>query len=192
MYRLLIVISVFLTACSTHRAGMLEVRSYQQTTDYTCGPSAVRSLLGYWGKSEAEMQLAQQVQASAEWGTAPEPIADYLRQQGFEVAWGTDGTLGLLRESIEQKTPVLVEWIDWGGHWVLVIGYDDRGTPAEDDDELVFADPYDAVDEKRDGYTRFNAQRFDAMWFDALYFKRGAGLTHRVWIRAVPSTATPR
>ncbi len=192
MHRLLIILCVLLTACSAQRAGMLELTSYQQTTDYTCGPSALRSLLGYWGKTETEMQLAQQVQASEEWGTAPEPIVEYLRRQGFEVAWGSDGSLALLRESIAQKTPVLVEWIDWGGHWVLVIGYNDRGTPAEDDDELVFADPYDAVDGTPDGYTRFNAQRFDAMWFDALYFKRGAGITNRVWIRAVPSAAIPR
>ncbi|MEW5754711.1 MAG: C39 family peptidase [Pseudomonadota bacterium] len=189
MQRLLIVLCVLLTACSAHRAGILEVTSYQQTTDYTCGPSSVRSLLGYWGKNETEEHLAQQVQASEEWGTAPEPIVEYLKQQGFDVTWGTDGTLALLRKNIAEKVPVLVEWIDWGGHWVLVIGYDDRGTPAEDDDELVFADPYDAIDGKQDGYTRFNAQRFDSMWFDALYFKRGEGLTNRVWIRAVPRSA---
>lgn len=193
MYRpLIIVIGLWLTACAAPRPAMLEVASHQQTTDWTCGPSALRSLLGYWGVDESEERLAQLVQASEEWGTAPEPMAEHLRQRGFEVTWGTDGTLALLRRNIEDGVPVLVEWIDWGGHWVLAIGYDDRATPAEDDDELIFADPYDAIDGRRDGYTRFNAQRFDAMWFDALYFKRGAGVTSRVWIRAVPPGAQPR
>ena len=37
----------------------------------------------------------------------------------------------------------MVEWGDWDGHWVAIIGYDNNGTPSIGDDTLIFADPYD-------------------------------------------------
>lgn len=68
--------------------------------------------------------------------------------------------------------PTIVEWIDWGGHWVIAVGYDTRGTPTPDDDILTFADPSDCTDGNVDGLTYFNAERFDSMWFDAFNFGR--------------------
>ena len=59
--------------------------------------------------------------------------------------------------------PTLVEWIDRGGHWVLVVGYDTLGTESTRDDLILFADPSDTHDSQKDGQTEFNALRFESL-----------------------------
>ncbi len=83
----------------------------------------------------------------------------------------------------DNGVPTLVEWIDYGGHWVLVVGYDTRGTETDRDDVIHFADPADGHDGNRDGLTSFNARRFNAMWFDAFLFGRPMS---KIYITAVP------
>ena len=97
-------------------------------------------------------------------------MVSWLERHGFEVTWGENGSLKLLRENLSRGIPTLVEWIDWGGHWVIVVGYDTRGTESERDDVIYFADPADGLDEVRDGLTSFHAKRFESMWFDAFLF----------------------
>lgn len=62
--------------------------------------------------------------------------------------------------------PVMVEWGDWDGHWISIIGYDNNGTPSIGDDTLIFADPYDTSDHWQDGYAIFPLERFFYMWQD--------------------------
>jgi hypothetical protein len=94
----------------------------------------------------------------------------------------------MLRSNLENGVPVMVEWMDWGGHWVVVTGYDTRGTETGWDDVIIFADSVDSHDDRVDGITWFNYGEFDAMWFDAHYFPET--MRDRVWIVAVPA-ATP-
>lgn len=60
--------------------------------------------------------------------------------------------------------------MDWGGHWVVVVGYDTQGTETIWDYVIIFADSVDCHDDRVDGITCFNYGEFDAMWFDAHYF----------------------
>lgn len=62
--------------------------------------------------------------------------------------------------------PVLVEWGDWDGHWMAIIGYDTMGTPGIGDDVLIFADPYDTSDHWQDGYYFYPAERWFTQWRD--------------------------
>jgi hypothetical protein len=149
---------------------LLNVNSYQQTTEYTCGPAAVVSLLHYLGREGNEMTIAGEMGTSTTTGTTPEQMTTWLNGHGFIASWHQQGTLEKLRENLENNIPTLVEWSDWGGHWVLVIGYDTRNTKDLMDDVVIFADPYDRHDDHQDGYTWFNAQRFYYMWYDALLF----------------------
>jgi len=48
--------------------------------------------------------------------------------------------------------PILIGWDEWGGHWQVIIGYDDMGTEDTQDDVLILADPYDTTDHNQDGY----------------------------------------
>lgn len=67
---------------------------------------------------------------------------------------------------LEAGRPILVEWGDWDGHWMAIIGYDTMGTPAIGDDVLIFADPYDTSDHWQDGYYFYPAERWFTMWRD--------------------------
>lgn len=161
----------------------LPVDSYQQTTEYTCGPASVISLLGYYGKTGDELKIAGEMGTSSICGTTPEQMTSWLNDHEFTASWHQEGTLEMLRESLTAGMPVLVEWSDWGGHWVLVIGYDTRNTEDPMDDVLIFADPYDHHDDRQDGITWFNAQRFYYMWYDALLF---GSVMKRIYIQAIP------
>jgi ABC-type bacteriocin/lantibiotic exporter with double-glycine peptidase domain len=159
------------------------LKAYQQTTDYTCGPSAVLTLLQYYNRTGDEMQLAREMNTSTTHGTTPENMAGWLRENGFSVAWGENGTLEMIRENLARKVPTLIEWSDWGGHWVVAIGYDTRNTAPISDDVIIFADPYDRHDDRIDGINWFNAERFYYMWYDARLFGK---LMYRIYITATP------
>lgn len=41
---------------------------------------------------------------------------------------------------------------EWGGHWQVIIGYDDMGTiDRTEDDVIILADAYDTTDHNQDG-----------------------------------------
>jgi hypothetical protein len=165
---------------------MLPIRAFQQTTSYTCGPAALLTLLRHYEKDGDEMTIADEARCTPDKGTDPDNMVAWLEAHGFQVTWGEHGSLDLLRGNLERGVPTLVEWIDYGGHWVVVVGYDTRGTDTPWDDVIHFADPADDHDDERDGLTSFNALRFDAMWFDAFLFDRPM---FKVFITATPKEA---
>lgn len=72
-----------------------------------------------------------------------------------------------LTAQLKANRPVLVEWSDWDGHWTIIIGIDNNGTPDfMGDDILIFADPYDTSDHRQDGYSIASLERFFCMWKD--------------------------
>jgi hypothetical protein len=172
------------TPVESEHLTLLPIRAFQQTTSYTCGPAALITLLEYYGRAGEEMTIADQASCTSGKGTSPQNMVAWLENNGFDVTWGEHGSLEMLRANLDKGIPTLVEWIDYGGHWVLVVGYDTRGTESPRDDVIWFADPADGHDGVRDGLTSFNARRFDSMWFDAFLFDKPM---ERVYITAVPS-----
>lgn len=162
---------------------LLKAESFQQTTEYTCGPASVVTLLKYYGKTADEMRIATEMGTSTTCGTTPQQMTEWLNNHGFNATWNQEGSLEMLRQNLTNHKPTLVEWSDWGGHWVLVIGYDTRNTESTADDVIIFADPYDRHDDHPDGLTWFNAERFYYMWYDALLF---GSTMRRIFIEAVP------
>ena len=177
----------------------LGVRGYQQTTDYTCAPAAVMSLL-HWYKllpdkelnAQTEMRIAREMgtrdMKSPQPGTTTEEIVKWLDSNGFVVLAGQDGTVDLVRSYLNKGIPVLVEWIDWGGHWVVATGYHAAyESPAKGPDTIFFADPAShwSNPNNPDGISSFNAWRFRDMWFDVQYLNPGQ-ITRNVYIVAVP------
>ena len=177
----------------------LGVKGYQQTTDYTCGPAAVMSLLRWYNvlsdqslNHDTEMLIAKEMGTgdinSKHPGTTPQQMENWLKKNGFEVMLGYNGTLGMIRENLKQGIPTLVEWIDWGGHWVVVTGYYAAyESPEKGVDTIFFADPavHWTTVNNPDGISSFNAWRFRDMWFDAQYINPGH-LVKNVYIVAVP------
>lgn len=177
------------------------VKAYPQTTEYTCGPAALLALARYYGvpgiaaDRETEMQIAREAgtrsdtipKEQGKTGTKPEEMARWLEQKGFTVKVEfedrADGSaLERLKENIRKGVPTLVAWADLTGHWVIAVGYDDRGNADPWDDVLIFADSYDKFDDYPDGYSFANANRFYWLWFDAFYFD---AITWRTMITAV-------
>lgn len=71
-----------------------------------------------------------------------------------------------LKKYLDKNIPIMVEWGDWGGHWLTIIGYDNMSTPTVSDDVLIFADSYDVTDHSQDGYYVYPLERFFTMWSD--------------------------
>jgi len=154
---------------------ILPIKAYQQTEEYTCGPAALMTLLHYYGKLPAkamnpktELRIAKELRTSAAAGTSQKKMVNWLTTHGFKVFSGMNGSLNLLRLSLKQGIPVLVHWIDWGGHWVIFSGYYAGGKSVNDDEDLMFfADPsalYTNV-QTINNLTIFNPNRFTMMWF---------------------------
>lgn len=179
---------------------LLPVSGWQQSTDYTCGPSSVLSLLRYWGLvtetdpkilTKIEMRLAAEMGSNMTSGTTPEAILAWFQSHGiaatlFEQDAEHNDTVTpywawfALKDLLRAGAPVLVEWSDWGGHWVVAKGFDDRGTADFADDVIFFADPYDRHDDRKEGTTIFNMERFYWMWYDARLFGRYRARIHIV------------
>ena len=69
---------------------------------------------------------------------------------------------------------------EWGGHWQVIIGYDDMGTLGDgevnagtQDDVLIIADPYDTTDHNQDGYVIKGFERLVYGWGSAFEKKFG-------------------
>jgi hypothetical protein len=174
------------------------LKAYQQTTDYTCGPAALLSLAKFYElpgikeDAKTEMRIAKESGTrdlnSSRPGTKPQEMVAWLERNGFSTQIefedkGDSTALKRLRENIHSGIPTLVEWIDLSGHWAIAVGYDYRNASDPWDDVLNLADPYDRYDDYCDGYSFVNANRFYWMWFDALYFDN---ITWRTMITAIP------
>jgi predicted double-glycine peptidase len=174
---------------------ILKVQGYQQTEDNTCGPSAVMSLMNYYHmlspsqvNKTTELKIAREMGTTLEYGTKPKQMVHWLEKHGFNVKSGTNGTINMARNELNHGTPVIAEWVDWGGHWVVITGYNQQGKKMDiDKDTLFLADPAVRFDNIKYiyGLSTITPDRFASMWFDAQYFKPGH-LVKGIYIIATP------
>ena len=149
-------------------------QTYQQTTEYTCGAACSLMVLNWFGKSRYhEMLVGQLIESIPGKGSTVGNIADFFDLIGWEVDYHADTELRFQEpedferyviDSIDNHTSVLVDWVDWAGHWQVIIGIDTCGTEGPYDDVLIFADPYDVTNHFQDGYYTFPLARFFYMW----------------------------
>ena len=148
--------------------------TYQQTTEYTCGAACTLMVLNWFGaKKYHEMAVGQLIESQPEKGTTVENIADFFDLIGWNVKHhaGTELKFDSLEhfeqsviQYIDRGIPILVDWVDWAGHWQVIIGIDTCGSDTPYDDVLIVADPYDITDHYQDGYYIFPLGRFFGMW----------------------------
>ena len=183
----------FDTLSSNDHLTVIPLKSYrQQVTNYSCGAVAAMTVMSYYGRSvnntdDEEILLAHEMNqnVSEKTGINPEQMTSWLNRNGWNATWHTGGSREMLLANLKAGIPTIVEWIDWGGHWVVVVGYDTRGTETVWDDVIIFADSVDCHDDRVDGITYANYGEFDAMWFDAHYFPQG--MQERVYVIARPA-----
>lgn len=109
---------------------------------------------------------------------SPVIVFDYLGKPVevalFDFAW-----------FLERGIPVIVGSQTWGGHYQVVVGYDDMGTPEDTkDDVLILADPYDTTDHKQDGFVIKPYERFIWDWSVAF----DPDFDHYVFLAAWPAS----
>ena len=149
--------------------------TYQQTTEYTCGPAAALTVLYYYGVEkydEASLAVEMKTQGYPI-GTKPKDMLAFFER----IGWKTQSNkthprfeeftdfMKFARETLSAGVPILIDNVEWGGHWRVIIGYDTMNTENTLDDVIITADPYDTSDHKQDGYAVSNAERFYSMWF---------------------------
>jgi uncharacterized protein len=121
----------------------------RQSTEYSCGASALRSVLSYWGKDVDEAELMKLLGTTEEQGTYPEDIVRGARALGFEADTKENLTLDeverftatgdpmialaqVWRSQRDSKANVAEDWDN--GHYIVVLGVDR--------DYVYFQDPY--------------------------------------------------
>ena len=168
--------------------------TYQQTTEYTCGGAAALTMLYWYGdKKYDEMSLTKAFKTRPyPYGTHLHEIENFFKRIGWQVKSSIgrdyisryDDFKAFILQELRAGHPVLVENIEWGGHYRVIIGYDTMGTENSLDDTLVFMDSYDTSDHLQDGYTIVNGERFFNMWFDRSMLKESD--RYQPWIVAYP------
>ncbi|MCL2060602.1 MAG: hypothetical protein FWH01_16380 [Oscillospiraceae bacterium] len=102
------------------------------------------------------MALANGWETVKEWAylTTDDLARGFLEDEDGERHYLVDGAAddGLIPYYLGLGRPILIGWNEWGGHWQVIIGYDDMGTDDTQDDVLILADPYDTTDHNQDGY----------------------------------------
>lgn len=151
--------------------------TYQQTTEYTCGAASALMVLHWFGADEGydELMIGDLVEIDTEKGTSVEGLAQFFEELGWDVVFHADTDCyfesiedaeAWFIEQLDADVPVMVDWVDWAGHWQVVIGLDLCGTDDPYDDVLILADPYDITDHSQDGYYIYPMGRFFDMWHE--------------------------
>lgn len=166
----------------------------QQVTYYTCGPAAANMVVKYYNGDiiDNELAVGKIMSTSSTVGTNTKGMVKYFEKLGWEVHSSVkDKTpdnyvdfLKFVESNLKNNTPIIVENVDWGGHWRVIIGYDTMGTEHKSDDVLIVADPFDTTDHLQDGYGIVPAERFFYMWFDHQLYSRSE--QQRQWLTAKP------
>lgn len=161
-------------------------KTYEQSTEYSCGPSSAFMVLNWFqpklAKKYNEEKIIEMSGTDENTGVGPDGIQKFFNDIGWytQVNYQTDpyftgkSTSGdaLLEfekfciKNIDNGVPVMVDWIDWDGHWQVIIGIDTCQKDNSSDDVLILADPYDTSDQYQDGYYTFSAERFFYMWHE--------------------------
>ena len=167
----------YFTAKSTDtRIILSNFPTYQQTKENTCGPAAALTVLYYYGVTNyTEEDLAREMKTKPyPIGTNPKDMLAFFER----LKWKTesnithsrfeeyDDFMNFVKKNLAENTPIMVENVEWGGHWRVIIGYDTMGTESTLDDVLIMVDPYDTCDHLQDGYAVNNGEKFYSMWFD--------------------------
>lgn len=130
---------------STVKEILFGVPDVRQSTNYSCGASALQAVLSYWGgEDQREDVLMKKLNITHE-GASSEDIIRVAQGMGFEAEFKENLTLADLEASIKAGIPVIIvgqawrdnettpwedDWDD--GHYMVVIGLDERNVYLED------------------------------------------------------------
>lgn len=176
-------------------------KTMQQTSEWSCGVTSALMVLEHYGKlgdyNEESLATFRENDLNPEATTLQGVINIFEGVGGFKIESTYDYneetkyeeiTLDMIKAYLKKDVPVIVAWNDWGGHWQVIIGYDDMGSETTQDDVIIVADSYDTTDHNQDGYGIYPAERFYYNWTMYDFFEDAFGSTERdlLFIAAKP------
>jgi len=147
-------------------------KTYQQTSEWSCGVASALMVLNWYDKlgdyTEESLAAFRSNGLAAEGTSTRQCIEIFEGVGGFDVYSTFDCadnvydvfTYDYIQQTLAEGKPIMIGWNDWGGHWQVIIGYDNMCTETTQDDVLIVADPYDTTDHNQDGYGTYGAERF--------------------------------
>ena len=126
---------------------LLPVPDVRQSTEYSCGATALQAVLGYYGIDVREAVLMGKLHCVPKQGTRPESIERVARAYGLQAELRQHVTLADLQKELDLGRPVIVDaqawrkkkelklpWSDvWeSGHYLVAIGMDADNLYVED------------------------------------------------------------
>lgn len=122
------------------------VPDVRQAEHYSCGAASFQAVMNYYGMDSFEADLRTMLNTAASHGTYPWDMVRVAKQLGFDAEWKDNLTLSDLEAALRQGIPVIVDaqrytapnnpwkdsWIPEAGHYMVVIGIDDRNVYLED------------------------------------------------------------
>ena len=137
--------------------GVLRLPLVYQTTDYTCGPAAMLSLLRYFQVADelTEQSLASEMLTTYEWGTNYLEMQKALAKRGLSGEIRLNSTLENVQSEIVKGNPVIVNFKSYNvGHYAIAIALNDK--------YIYMMDPWFA----RRGAVRMKREDFIRSWYD--------------------------
>ena len=123
-------------------AGVPDVR---QATDYSCGPSSLVAVLGYYGVAATEPQLVDEAHVDPESGASLAQLINLASARGLIATSVAQASIDELAVEVNAGRPVIIlnqSWrvdpsipyrTDWDdGHYLTVIGIDASNVYLED------------------------------------------------------------
>lgn len=126
---------------------LYHVPDVRQSANYSCGATALQAVLNYWGIDIEENELIELLGTNPDYGTDERDLVRVARQVGLEAELKDNLTLSDLKRSIREGVPVIVDCQSWrgsaysnkswsddwyDGHYMVVIGVDDKNVYLED------------------------------------------------------------
>ena len=136
---------------------LIQVELFRQTTNHTCGPAALKTFLNHYlldKEEQTEEHLAKILNTCPLEGTKFDVISTYMWSQGIDITIERSDSNINVKEIIDSGRIILTEWIDWGGHFVIICGYDNT--------HYCLVDPFSNA---KGGKVWVEQDRFHSMWF---------------------------
>lgn len=111
---------------------LLNVKPLQQKPDY-CGVCSLKMVLDYYGIVKSEKYLAKLSGWKKNYGTSAEGIIKAAQQLGFEAFKKDFSTLEDIKQYLNQKNPVIVDWFSQDdGHYSVAVGINKKNIYLQD------------------------------------------------------------
>lgn len=142
------------------------LQSVRQTTGFSCGAAALRSIFQYYGVGpDEEHKFIDMMNSTHRDGTLPAHIVATAKDYGLCVCEKHELSINKLKKLLDQEKPIICPIQAYGpekqyknqkrknGHYVVAIGYDDG--------HIFFEDP---ILKGRRGYLTY--EEFNERWYD--------------------------